>query len=187
MSGGFDSTNALGHAYAVHVHESQLSIGSDEFTAPVNYGTGFASASVFVEPQQFSKVGPVPGPTLDSMTRLVMYTSYSGNMSAADLNFELQFTRDGSNYTPIGGVLQVGTATDITSLHVFDNILPHDFMQSDGVDIDDLLAGRIRVIPTASSQGQVLVGVATALVPGPITGMQTPPRGTIFSKFGIHW
>lgn len=190
---GFDLKDVFAYVRNVHTHTGTLVDSVAQFS-PVQYTScGLASEVCFVEPSHQARSSPDPGPSMDSLTRLVLFTAYEGTMDATKLHVVPQYSRNaGGDFVAIGpatGYLVAALTTNRSHMHIIENPLPFDFMSilAEAVDIDDELFMRVKILPTANSTGDVTTTVVSLLVPGPINAGQGKPRGSAFSLPGMDY
>lgn len=190
MGNLIDLAKTVDYARSAHAISAALVSGVNQDGNPVLCYTGDNTGNVpLVEPRHLSKASPALQPNIDELTRVIVITNFIGTMDASALHVQMQFGRDTGLYEDIGGLLRVSNAAQEVNLHILENPFPADFCRvaNGGTDIDDTLRARMRVVPTATSTGSVIVMATALLIPGPLTGHRTPPRGTIYSTAGIDY
>ena len=103
-----------------------------------------------------------------------------------------QYSRDFNTWIDIGpaaGYKVSPSGTNRSHMHIIENPLPFDFgsVAAGANTIDDTLYGRMKVIPTANSTGDVVTIMMALLYPGPLNASQGKPRGSVFSLPGMDY
>ena len=188
--GGFDLNDVFGYLRSFHVLDAALVDGVDQTTAGLNGRTGLTDTQYKVEPRFRSQASPEVGPSLDSLTRAIIHTMYSGTMAGANLHIKILWNRGAispaaDDESPS---LQVGIETNVPSIHIVERPFGPNFLRTGTpMDIADKFTVRMEVIPTAGSTGNVIVMASVLLIPGLTSGAQTPPRGANKSTPGIDY
>lgn len=197
---GIDLAKFSTYARAMLSFEGALAAGVDAFgnkavVQSINENSNGPSRFK-MEPRFYNGVSSDNTLSLDGLTRMVLFPHLwksGGTINAVNISYTVQWSRDdGANYVDAPTTLipqLMMSDTDLrTRVHVVENVFPADFMQADGVDVDDYLTARVKLNSVgASSVADIFISVMMLLVPGATPSVQKKPRGALYSTPNVDY